>query len=146
MNWFKKLAINCARTGKLSEPPKPGERITAAAVCAGGFIFTGRMHMFAVMKAIKSGFLAFDDDTQKYYCPRGGPAHLDLFVTDRGTILDRDEAQKYFGISISENMTHQRTPTAAEKKRVKEILKAACSNKWNKLTNIKQSIPFPLFS
>ena len=81
-----------------------------AAVKANGKYFRGPSHYFAAQKARMSGDLLHYIDEQgkdRYYCP-DGKRWLELFYTNKGQYLTRDEADEYFGIRQSEDIAEQK--------------------------------------
>ena len=101
MSWLKKAKLDFL----------PDEKIVAAAVWANKKLHTGPSHYHAMKKALEAGDLYRDEDG--YLESIDGDKHLDLFVTNKGTVLDRFQADQYFGISASENMNKQHSPLEA---------------------------------
>ena len=99
MNWFK-----------LAKPKRifaPDERIESAAIYAKGKIYTGVTHAHAMLQALEDGALRRNKETGYLEPIDGGEKHFDLFITNKGQLIDRWESDEYFGITASENMTEQ---------------------------------------
>ena len=97
MSWFSKIAAKF----------EPDEQIQFAAIWANGKLYKNINHMYAIEDAQKDGSLYRDKETNHLESP-DGYRHLDLFVTNKGQVIDRLTADKYFGISASENMSKQK--------------------------------------
>lgn len=101
MSWFAKISQF-----------ESDERIIAAAIFANGKLYTGPSHMHALLKAMEDRALFRDPETDELISPNG-IKHIDLFLTNKNKVIDRFEADRYFGISASEDMSEQKLQTGA---------------------------------
>lgn len=77
-----------------------GEQIDAAAVLAGGNVYTGATHGEAINKALDAGALV--ETEQGFESADGSPADIDLFTTSGGRLIDRFQASAEFGAGSAE--------------------------------------------
>lgn len=95
MSWFSKLSMSF----------EENERIVAAAIKANGKTFTAPSHFLAIREALESGDL-FRNEDGKLQSPDGN-LNLDLFLTNKGQLISRFDADQYFGMTESEKMPEQ---------------------------------------
>lgn len=97
MNWYKRA--------KEESPEPEREYPVAAAILASGKIFTGRHHGEALEKAKAAGLIRKDKDgytidTEGNYLDWTGAT--DLFITNKGRIIDRLESRSLGEVDVSE--------------------------------------------
>ena len=103
MNWLIRIAYRNA----------PDDSIIAAAIRIGPKIFISNCHFLAAHKAIEEGYLIHDRQNDKFYGKDGLP-YEDGFITESGQFISRKEADQFFGITHSDDMSEQQVMTASQ--------------------------------
>ena len=108
---LKQLVSNNFNLRKYSQTQKEDrEYPVAAAVLAAGKIFKGRSHLDALLKAIKAGYAMRNKDgdiVDKDGIDMTLSGATDLFLTNKGRIIDRIESMRMGEALVSENIPEE---------------------------------------
>ena len=98
LNWYKKAQ------------KQEREYPVAAAIVAAGKVFTGRYHGEAIQKAMEQGYVEKDKDG--YLIDKNGndmtfSGAIDLFLTNKGRLIDRFESSAMGEATGAENIPEE---------------------------------------